>query len=187
MAFSLLPGENVRLEITARDKDRGGRFFFTPSTSLRVTNFRLVATESLTKGNDVTKYMPLEHIIYMQEGRYSSNRLRIAAILLIVIGIIATLTLIGAIIGIPLIVVGAICGILYFLRRTQSLIVQSGAEDIVLSTRGGGEEIERVIREIELARLERTAGDYAPATQVGVPPVQPAQVIAATLPRSTTP
>ena len=185
MAFSLLPGENVRLEITAADKGKG--LFFTPSTSLRVTNFRLVATESLTRGSDVTKYMPLEHIVYMQEGRYSSNRLRNAAILLVVLGIIATLTLIGAIIGIPLIVAGVICTILYFLRRTQSLIVQSGGEDIVLSLRGGGEETERVIREIELARMERTGGNYGPAAQGGAASTLPANVLAGTLPSSTTP
>ncbi len=130
MAFSLLPGENVRLEITAQDKDKGGGFFFTPSISLRVTNFRLVATESLTRGNDVTKYVPLEHIVYMQEGRYSSNRLRNAAIILIVLGIIASLTVVGALIGIPAIVAGVICGILFFIKRTQSLIVHSGGEDI---------------------------------------------------------
>ncbi len=184
MAFSLLPGENVRLEIDADVS--GGRIFFTPKLSLRVTNFRLVSTESLTRGSETTKYLPLEHIIYMQEGTYSSSRLRLAAIVLIVLGFIATVTVVGAIVGIPAIMVGVICGILYFLKRTQTLIVQTGADPVILSMRGKGSEIERIITEIELARLERTASDYGAAPQNALGgPSRPTQGFTGTLQERT--
>ena len=156
MPFSLVPGEQLRKEL--RFEFKGGGLFFTPSTTLRVTNRRVVATESFKRGSEITKYMPLESILYMQEGRFSSTRLLLAGIVLIFVGIIATLTLIGAIAGIPMVIAGVICLILYWFKRSQVLMIDSGGSDtIVLSIQGQNSLLEELIEEIELARMERSS------------------------------
>ncbi len=162
MPFSLVPEEQLRKEL--RFEFKGGPLF-TPSTTLRVTNRRVVATESFKPGSEITKYMPLESIVFMQEGRFSSTRLLLASIALIFVGIIATITVIGAIAGIPMIIAGIVCFIVYWFKRSQSLVIDSGASDnIVLSIQGQNSLLEELIEEIELARMEITSNDYIAAT-----------------------
>ena len=72
---------------------------------------------------------------------------------------------IGAIAGIPMIIAGIVCFIVYWFKRSQSLVIDSGASDnIVLSIQGQNSLLEELIEEIELARMEITSNDYIAAT-----------------------
>ena len=168
MAFTLAPGEEVRAELSLEDR-RGGFFrTFTPSSVIRVTNFRFSVTESLKRGSDTTRYIPLEHIIYVQEGSYSTPRYLWFAIACGVLGVVATLTVVGIIVAVPLFILGVVFLFRYWRSRAQTLLVQSGGEDITvvlggdagsaISGRSGG--IQEIVDELEQARLERTAHDY---------------------------
>ena len=169
MAFTLAPGEEMRAELSL--EGRGG-WFFKPSFDIRVTNFRFSVTESLKRGNDTTKYIPLEHIIYVQEGSYSTPRYLWFAIACGVLGVVATLTVIGIIVAIPLFILGAVFLFRYWRSRSQTLLVQSGGEDITVVMGGPGEgafrgrrgSIQEIVDELELARLERTASDHYAST-----------------------
>ena len=167
MAFTLAPGENVRAEMNL--EGRGGLFStFTPTFNVRVTNFRFSVTESLKRGNETTKYIPLEHIIYVQEGSYSTPRYLWAAIACGVLGVVATLTVVGIIVAIPLFILGIVFLFRYWRSRAQTLMVQSGGEDIVVvlggdarsGMRGNRGDIQEIVDELEQARLERAAYDY---------------------------
>ena len=168
MAFTLAPGEEVRAEISLEDR-RGGLFrTFTPSSVVRVTNFRFSVSESLKRGSDTTKYVPLEHIIYVQEGSYSTPRFLWIALACGVLGVVATLTVVGIIVAIPLFILGIVFLFRYLRSRAQTLLVQSGGEDITVviggdvgnsvSGRSGG--IQEIVDELEQARLKRTTSDY---------------------------
>ncbi len=170
MTFLLAPGEKLlwalRLEL------EGGflsflPFMFTPSKTIRLTDRRLAVTDSYKRGNEVTTYIPLETIIRMQQGRYSSPRWLYAAIGFIVLGLILTvLTLIG---GIPFFVIGGFCLIAYRGSGTESLIIDSGAESPIMlaigstvnrvedldGTRMPDTALTELILEIELARQLR--------------------------------
>ena len=163
MAFTLAPGEEVRVELTL--EERMGilqKLFrtFTPSSVVRVTNFRYSVTESPKRGSDTTKYVPLEHIIYVQEGSYSTPRYLWFAIACGVLGIVATLTVVGIIVAIPLFILGIIFLFRYWGSRAETLMVQSGGEDIVVVLGGQSGSVQEIVDELELARLERTASDY---------------------------
>ena len=185
MAFTLSPGEEVRAEINLEDRRGGFWRTFTPSSVIRVTNFRFAVTESLKRGSDTTKYIPLEHIIYVQEGNYSTPRYLWFAIACGVLGVVATLTVVGIIVAIPLFILGVVFLFRYWRSRAQTLLVQSGGEDITVvlggnaeagialsSGRSGG--IQEIVKELEQARLERTANDYyASAIAPGASPALP--------------
>ena len=170
MAFTLAPGEEMRAELSLEDR-RGGLFrTFTPSSVIRVTNFRFSVSESLKRGSDTTKYVPLEHIVYVQEGNYSTPRFLWIALACGVLGVVATLTVVGIIVAIPLFILGIVFLFRYWRSRAQTLLVQSGGEDIVVvlggdvgtGLRGHDGGIQEIVDELELARLERTASDYHP-------------------------
>ena len=182
MAFTLSPGEEVRAEVNL--EGRGGGLFstFTPSSVIRVTNFRFSVTESLKRGSDTTRYIPLEHIIYVQEGSYSTPRYLWFAIACGVLGVVATLTVVGIIVAIPLFILGVVFLFRYWRSMAQTLLVQSGGEDITVvmggqsggSLRGHSGGIQEIVEELEQARLERTANDYyASAMAFGASPALP--------------
>ena len=168
MPFSLVQGEDLRREL--RIEYRGDGLFFTPSTTVRLTNRRVVSTESFKRGNDVTKCIPLEEIIYMHEGRSSSLRWLIASAALALLGIIAMLTVVGIIVGVILIVVALIALVIFLFKGSQqSLIIESGGSDSMTFQIGrgvsqirdiaGGESgrvstMDEFIRELEQARQE---------------------------------
>ena len=137
MPFSTVQGEDLRKEL--RIEYRGGGLFFTPSTTVLLTNRRVVSTESFKRGNDITKYIPLEEIIYMHEGRSSSLRWFVAAAVLALLGIIAMLTVVGLIVGVILIFVALVCLIIFFFKGSQqSLIIESGGSDNITFQIGRG-------------------------------------------------
>ena len=179
MAFTLAPGEEMRAEVTLEGR---GRLFFTPSYDIRVTNFRFSVSESLKRGNETTKYIPLEHIVYVQEGSYSTPWYLWFAIACGVLGVVATLTVVGIVVAIPLFILGAVFLFRYWRSRAQTLLVQSGGEDILVVMGGQGEGafhgrrggIQEIVDELEQARLERTASDYyASAIAPGASPALP--------------
>ena len=159
MAFTLAPGEEVRAEIEL--EGRGGGLFFTPSFDLRVTNFRFSVTESLQRGSETTKYVPLEHINYVQEGKYSTPRNLWIAIACAIIGVVAAVTVIGIIIAIPLFIASVVFFFRYLRSRAEGLVVgYGGQEDITIIFGGHGRLVQEIIEALEAARLNRTAQDY---------------------------
>ena len=176
MPFSPIPGEQVRKEF--RFEFKGGGLFFTPSTTIWLTNLRLVATESFTRASEITKYMPLEHIIYMQAGRFSSPRWLYASIILLLLGIVGMLSVVGIIVGLIAIVVAVVCFLVYLFKRQNTLLVESGGSNtLLLMLRGSASQMEEVVREVELARLDRISHEIAPVAGSNAPPAQvPAQV-----------
>ena len=168
MPFSPIPGEQVRKEF--RFEFKGGGPLFTPSTTIWLTNLRLVATESFTRASEITKYMPLEHIIYMQSGRFSSPRWLYASIVLLLLGIVGMLSIVGIIVGIISILVGLVCFLVYLFKRQNTLLVESGGSNtLTLMLRGNASQMEEVVREVELARLARISHEIAPVAGSSAP------------------
>ena len=152
MAFTLAPGETVQYDQTVRGK--GGGLFFTPSFGIRVTNFRFAVTESLKRGSETTKYVPLEQILYVQEGRYSKPRFLWASIACFILGIPLLFLFF---IGIAFFIVGVGLFGWYLMSKAQTLLVHSGGEAIELALEGASDNIiQRIVENLEEARLERT-------------------------------
>ena len=133
MPITLVDGEEIRRE--QQVEFVGGGLFFTPTTTIWVTNLRVVATESFKRGNEITKYTPLESIIYMQGGRFSSPRWLYAAVFFLLVGIVSLIML--GLVGVVGLVVAAICIVVYWFKLASSLIIDlGGSGSIGLSVRG---------------------------------------------------
>ena len=145
MAFFMPPGEHMRKELRL---DLGGGmlsalpFMFRASKTIRITNRRLVLTESYKRGNEITTYVPLEAIIQVRQGRYSSTRWLYAAVVFFVLALIALPFTLG-LFSLPPAIIGAIMLLLYFGSRAESLVVEAGTQHpIILST--GKKEVSHV-------------------------------------------
>ena len=157
MPITLVEGEEIRRE--QQVEFVGGGLFFTPTTTVWVTNLWVVATESFKRGNEITKYIPLEGIIYMQGGRFSSPRWLYATVFLLLVGIVALIML--GYVGAVGLVVATICFVIYWFKLASSLIIESGGSgSIGLSVRGQNTGLDDLLEEVEMARLERVAGEY---------------------------
>ena len=161
MPLSLLPGEQTLHEsdYTTKTGLFGSRSI---SIQIQVTDHRLVGTEVLKQfgssflgGGEFTRHVPLEMIDGIQEGKSSSPIWSLAAVTLLILGIVFTITVIGAIVGIPMIVLGAICLFIWLLSRREGVsIFVSGEEVIKVPMRGRG-GAEALVEAVELARLKR--------------------------------
>lgn len=149
MPFSLMPGEEM-----LRESQYSNRFlFWGQSGRFRVTNRRLTLTYSQL-GSEVESNIPLENIDSMVEGRFSSPRWLIAAVIFFIIGFpLLILAGLGALIWI--LAVG--CLVIWFLKRRQTLIVKSGNGELQLDLQGlvGFSDIGGLLAEVNEARSAR--------------------------------
>ena len=162
MPFTLLQDEELRHEANIDIKE-SFISFSSGSSNVKVTNFRLVHMYSKKRfgstslgGNEVTTYAPLEMIDSTEEGRFSKPLWLLAAIVLGVFGIIFTITLIGALAGIPMIIVGVICFFLWLGTRREGVIFRTSGEDTIeVFTAGNRRPLEDLVDAVESARLHR--------------------------------
>ena len=167
MPFTLLPNEEMLNEIVFEDKFL---LFVSESVTINLTTHRLVETHR-KRGSEITKIVPLEMIDSMEEGRFSKPRWLYAAAILVIAGIVLSLTLIGAIAGIPMIIAGVICFVIYIVTQKTSAEVRSSTtivygpgggrfEGRFNSRRFGGEtrggSVDTWINLVESARQQRT-------------------------------
>lgn len=167
MPLALAPGETPLDEL--RIEYRGGLFsFYTPTTTIQITDRRVAVTDSIKRGTEVTKSVPLEQILYVLQGQFSSPRWLYAFFVLAVLGVVASLTLVGIVVGIPMLIAAVICLIVYFLKRSQSLVIDSGASDTLSVVMGGrvsryedaggnrisGDPMDRLVERLEEARQQ---------------------------------
>ena len=172
MQFVMAPGEILHRGLRVH---LGGLlsflpFVFSATTTIRLTNRRLVVTESYSRGVEVTSYIPLEAIVHVRQGRYTKPRFMYLAILFFVLAVIALpLTL-----GIGTVIFGIIGGVFllfYFATRTESLVVDAGAQEPVAMAiasarvedmQGGRlsrEDLELLAEELEAARQALVHGE----------------------------
>ena len=161
MPLSLLPGEQMlhKSDYTVRTGLFGSRSI---SIQIRVTDHRLVGTEVLKQfgssflgGGEFTRHVPLEMIDGIQEGKSSSPIWSLAAVTLIIVGLILSVTLILAIAGIPMIVVGAICLFIWLLSRREGVSIFVGEEEVIKVPMRGRGSAEALVEAVESARIKR--------------------------------
>lgn len=141
MPFTVHPGEEVIHRVQGRGAGVAGEIDYT------ITNRRLVSA-SRTRGSvfgagDETKWLYLDLIANVQERRWLPRKTYLLGLLLIIAGIAASITLIGIIVGIPLLIIGALLLALALVQRREAIIIGSeggGAEIPVLLTSGEAEE-----------------------------------------------
>ena len=149
MPFSLMPEEAM-----VGESQYSTRFlFWGESGRFRITNRRLALTQSQF-GSEVSQYMPLENIDSMQEGKSSSPRWLIAAVIFFIIGVpLLLLGGLGALIWIPAVV----CLVIWFLKRRETLVVKSGNGEIRLDSQGliGFSDMGQLLAQVDEARTAR--------------------------------
>ena len=95
----------------------------------------------------------------MQVGRFSSPRWLYATVFFLLVGIVALI--LAGLVGAVGLVVPAICFVIYWFKLASSLIIGSGGSgSIGLSVRGQNTGLGDLLEAVEMARLERVAGEY---------------------------
>ena len=161
MPLSLLPDEEMLHEsdYTVRGGLFGSRSI---SIQIQVSDHRLAGTEVLKQfgssflgGGEFTRHIPLEMIEGIKEGRSSSPIWSLAAVVLIILGIVFTITVVGMVVGIPMIVVGAICFFIWLLSRREGVSIFAGGEEVIIVPMRGRGGAEALVQAVESARLRR--------------------------------
>lgn len=161
MPLSLLPSE-VMLHESSHVLRGGFLWSRSVTTRIQLTNQRLSGTyeyrqfgSTFLGGGEFTKYMPLEIIEFMWEGSESSPLWALAAVVLGILGVLFTITLIGAVVGVPMIILAAICLFVFLLRRREGVYFSTGGDEkieVLLRDRSG---VENLVNMVESARIER--------------------------------
>ena len=157
MPFALMSDEEL-----VRESRYSTRFLFWGHTGhFRITSRRLALTHSQW-GSETEENIPLENIDAHQIGTSNSPRLLIVAIILGFLGFAATVTLVGAIVGVPMLVAAAIVLLFYFLGRRRTLVIKSGNHEMQLDMKGmtGFSDVEQLFTEVEEARIARLKDLY---------------------------
>ena len=153
MPLFLAPGEQMRREL--RIEYKGGFLsFFTPSTTIQLTDRRVAITEAAKMGSEVTKHVPLEQILYVLQGQFSSPRWLFLTVILAALSVIGVIFTAG--LSLLMLIPAAICLLVYWLKRSETLVIDSGASDTISMVIGGG----------RISRIEDTAGNRIPGSPI---------------------
>ena len=158
MPFTLMTDE-----VLVRESRYSNRFlFWGEAGQFRITNFRLSLSYSRW-GSQQEETMPLENLDALQIGIDNKPRLLLAAIIVGFLGFVATVTLIGAIVGIPMLVVAGVILLFWAINRRRTLVLKSGNHEMRLDMKGmeGFADVEQIFNDIEEARVERLKELYA--------------------------